>query len=84
MGILTSLIKLPFTLGKKTIGAVFPKNEDIPITAVTSTRYPQPYQEYYEALGFDTDVYKNKVIVWNKGTSEKKKTKVLEELQKVV
>lgn len=80
-----SLLKLPFVLGKKAVGAVIPRNENVPIVAVGRvTGYPDAYRDYYETLGFTTDMYKGRVIVWDKGVSDKKKAKVLEELQKVV
>jgi len=85
MGILGSLLKLPFTLGKKAVGAVIPHNDKVPIVAVgKGVIYPDAYRDYYEALGFDTDFYKNRIIVWERGTSDKQKEKTLLELQKVV
>ena len=84
MGILTSLLKLPFTLGKKTIGTIFPPDNSVPIVAVAQTKYPSVYEDYYSTLGYTTDRYKGRLIVWDKNVSEKKKLKTLEELQKVV
>ena len=83
MGILGSIIKAPFRLGKKAVSAIIPEG-DSPIESVAKINGNyEAFRQYYETLGNDVSSFKNYAVVWKKGVGDKQKIKVLSELKEL-
>lgn len=41
------------------------------VKAVIDTRFPDNYREFYESDGYKTDYLKGRVVVWEKGITDK-------------
>ena len=45
--------------------------EKAKVRAVIDTRFPDNYREFYESDGYKTDIIKGRVVVWEKGITDK-------------
>lgn len=41
------------------------------IRAIIDTRFPDNYREFYESDGYRTDIIRGRVVVWEKGLTDK-------------
>ena len=88
MSILTKIITAPFKVVgwgvKKGKDAIFPAGDDVPIEAVKKLPTEanlQAMKDYYQITGNDVTTFGGYAIVWKKNTSDKSKSKTLEELK---
>lgn len=89
MSIIGSIIKAPFKLvgagvkaGKNAIIPEGNKNSEIELVMKTPNN-PQATEQYFDSLGNSSSYFKNYMIIWKPNTSEKSKTKIMNELKNI-